>query len=219
MVVLNDLFKFANDESYHIRNIPKTRGPDLTKYEQVIYECEEKYGKKPTWCCVYGALRDSKNIDIQRIILLDCKLREDPESDKIRLQITLDVLHDPLMHYDIKDEAIEVLNAFDHLISVLDVVKEIYMNTDDGDFKRLLSETILRRNDKFLNKHQCLMYTYTSHWANTTFNNVMKLTEKHVKENGKDIMIQILQKLNNTPYVVPKTKRLVKQVLESELFV
>ena len=223
MVILNDLFKLANDESYHVRDIPKIRGPDLTKYEQVIYECEEKYGKKPTWCCVYGALRETKDVDNQRSMIETCGYWEDrhagDEAENIRLQILLDVLRDPLIHHNTHSYASSMLGNFYHLISVTNVLKEIYMNTEDGDSKESLSPYILIRSDEFLNTNQGTMYIYTSHWPGKPFSHVRELTEKHIKKHGKDIVMEVLHKLRDTPYTIPKTKRLVKKVLESEMFV
>ena len=182
----------------------------------------EKYGKKHTWCSVYGALRETVDIDNQRSILKTCGYWEDrhagDETDGIRLQILLDVLRDPLLNYKVRDRAAESLDDFDHMISVVDKLKEIYMSVDDGRLKRSLSVDILRKSDDFLYTNQRIMYIYTSHWPGKPFKHVLELTKESINEDGKDVVLKILHKLRDTPFTVPKTKRLVKRVLESELF-
>ena len=146
MDLLNLLETLASDRSFHDRQMEEG---GFGQYELIIQAAERRHGKTETWDKMEEIINN--NIDDYNIInrLLNCaNWRRDPDTDKQRFQIIMNVLENPKFSDHNRVTAMHAIAIFEDdseedFEGQVSIIRQLYGKVDEGLLKSCMAFILL----------------------------------------------------------------------------
>ena len=208
---IESMSELAHDVSLH----EHSRGPNYTfsDFERILRQFEADYGFEATWNAVRNIILTTDNYRVGHALIRCCALREADESDQLRFQILIDVIHSD-MDGLCKTPAIDDLDAFDHIRPSIDVMKELHGVVDDHTRAELALE-IVRKDFVRTEMKECygVMNILCIPTPRKPDDECVRAIHGEISRRGSDMVLAAVRYILNHEYATDASKRIAELFL------